>query len=54
MSKQSAESKQTADIIKIHDCLYKTCLYCISEFISASMAKSKQSAVSKQTADLLK
>ena len=53
-SKQSAESKQTADVIKIHKFSYTTSLYCVSESISASMAKSKQSAKSKQTADLFK
>ena len=53
-SKQSAESKQTADVIKIHKFSYTTYLYCVSESISDSMAKSKQSAKSKQTADLLK
>ena len=41
-------------MIKIHDFSYPTSLYCVSESISASMAKSKQSAKSKQTADLFK
>ena len=38
--KQSAERKQTPNKIKIHYCSYPTPLFCISEYITANMAKS--------------
>ena len=53
-SKQTAEGKQTAYLIKNSKFSCPTALHCISEAISQSIAKSKQTAESKQTADLIK
>ena len=53
-NKQTAESKQTAALIKNSKFSYLTTLYCISEAKSQSRAKGKQTAECKQTADFIK